>query len=182
VRRLPQRRWPKCWRRPAYHRHTGAGWGHDEWQRGPTQLCREGTTAGPSADPCGTPISTDCTADSWPPLSTLSLTTLYFNLPKSQMNRLQQIHMLTKCETVLVVYFWTHFSVKFHVLFVEISHTRGYLAWIDVNFFGWHIGFTSILFNLWLVAISVNTGTQYSLCHRHYWQQRVANLSGMTFC
>ena len=38
VRRLPQRPWPKFWRRPAYHQH-GAGWGHDERQRGLTQLC-----------------------------------------------------------------------------------------------------------------------------------------------
>ena len=41
--RLPQFPWRKCWRRPAYHRYTGAGWGHDERQRRPTQLCREGT-------------------------------------------------------------------------------------------------------------------------------------------
>ena len=40
------RAWPKCWRRPAYHRH-GAGWGYDGRQRGPTQLCREDTTPGP---------------------------------------------------------------------------------------------------------------------------------------
>lgn len=42
----------------------------------------------------------------------------------------------------------------------------GYLVLIsfEINFFGWHRGFTRVIFNLWLVSICMNTGTNSLWC------------------